>query len=182
LPPRVLHVCDDVACRCHGAEDLIAALERDFGPEHQERDGATWLRSPCLGQCDSGSAALLVEAGEQPVMRVMAPVDQGEAQAALTGSGLPDEPTASVPQRGEPGLSLLQRVGVVDPVSLHDYRATGGYEMLRRAIELGPQGVIRELKDSGLVGRGGAAFPTGVKWEAVAQQTVRPHFLICNAD
>ncbi len=182
LPPRVLHVCDDVVCRCRGAQDLIATLEQQFGPEHHERDGATWLRSPCLGQCDSGTAALLIEAGEEPRQRVLAPVTEAQAQAALAGEEIAQEPVPSVPQRDEPGLRLLQRVGKVDPGSLHDYRATGGYETLRRALELGPQGVIRELKDSGLVGRGGAAFPTGVKWEAVAQQPVRPHYLICNAD
>ena len=65
---------------------------------------------------------------------------------------------------------------------LDDYRARGGYAALRRAFELGPEGVIRELKDSKLQGRGGAAFPTGVKWEAVARQPVRPHYLVCNAD
>ena len=70
----------------------------------------------------------------------------------------------------------------MDPTSLHDYRAAGGFEALRRAIEMGPVAVIREVKDSALMGRGGAAFPTGVKWEAVAQQAARPHYLICNAD
>jgi NADH-quinone oxidoreductase subunit F len=70
----------------------------------------------------------------------------------------------------------------VSPGSLDDYRAHGGFAALRRAMELGPEGVIRELKDSGLVGRGGAAFPTGVKWEAVARQPRRPHYLVCNAD
>jgi NADH-quinone oxidoreductase subunit F len=80
------------------------------------------------------------------------------------------------------GLRLLRRVGVVDPTSLDDYRAHGGYEVLRRAVDLGPDGVIRELKDSKLLGRGGAAFPAGVKWEAVAKQPVRPHYFICNAD
>ncbi len=182
MPPRVLHVCDDVACRCHGAQELIAEIEERFGPEHQDRDGATWLRSPCLGQCESGTAALLIEAGDEPVERVLAPVSASEALGALRGEGAVEQRLPSVPQQGEPGLRLLQRIGVVDPLSLHDYRATGGYETLRRAMDLGPQGVIRELKDSGLVGRGGAAFPTGVKWEAVAQQPVRPHYLICNAD
>ena len=74
------------------------------------------------------------------------------------------------------------RIGHVDPTSLDDYRAQGGYAALRRAFELGGEGVIRELKDSRLMGRGGAAFPTGVKWEAVAHQAARPHYLICNAD
>ena len=54
-PPRVVHVCDDVACRCAGSEALIAQL----GPEGVEDAGATWLRSPCLGQCDRAPAALL---------------------------------------------------------------------------------------------------------------------------
>ena len=79
-------------------------------------------------------------------------------------------------------LRLLRRVGRVDPRSLDDYRAHGGYTALRRAIDIGPELVIREVKDSKLLGRGGAAFPMGVKWEAVARQPAQPHYLICNAD
>jgi NADH-quinone oxidoreductase subunit F len=181
-PERVLHVCDDVACRCHGAEQLIDGLQERFGPAGSERDGAMWLRSPCLGQCDYGLAALLTEAGEEPVDRVLAPVSESSALAALHGEGVVDQSGPTVPQQGEAGLRLLHRIGVVDPLSLHDYRARGGFESLRRALDLGPQGLIRELKDSGLMGRGGAAFPTGIKWEAVSQQAARPHYLICNAD
>ncbi len=73
-------------------------------------------------------------------------------------------------------------MGRVDPMSLDDYRAHGGYTALRRAIDIGPSLTIREVKDAKLLGRGGAAFPTGVKWEAVAQQPVRPHYVVCNAD
>jgi NADH-quinone oxidoreductase subunit F len=80
------------------------------------------------------------------------------------------------------GLRLLRRVGVVDPTSLDDYRTHGGYEALRRALDIGPEATIREVKDARLLGRGGAAFPTGVKWEAVATQPVRPHHFVCNAD
>ena len=97
--------------------------------------------------------------------------------------------TVSAPQSGPRGtlpdggpLRLLRRVGVVDPASLDDYRAHGGYTALRRAVDLGPTRVITELKDSSLTGRGGAAFPTGVKWEGVAQAPERPHYLVCNAD
>jgi NADH-quinone oxidoreductase subunit F len=71
---------------------------------------------------------------------------------------------------------------VIEPDSLDDYRAHGGYDALRRAFELGPEGVIREVLDAKLMGRGGAAFPTGRKWDAVARQPRRPHYLICNAD
>ncbi len=91
-------------------------------------------------------------------------------------------PAPALPQAGDPALRLLRRVGVVDPASLDDYRAHGGYASLRRALELGAEGVLREVTESGLVGRGGAAFPTGVKWEAVARQPARPHYLVCNAD
>jgi NADH-quinone oxidoreductase subunit F len=179
---RVLHVCEDIACKCVGSDELIAELEERFGPEEQERDGAAWLRSPCLGQCDRGPATLLTIAGRSPTEDVLAPAGSGQALAALGGERPDPIPDAEVRQRGEAGLRLLGRVGVVDPRSLHDYRAAGGYEALRRAIDLGPEGVIREVKDSRLMGRGGAAFPTGVKWEAVAQQPVRPHYLVCNAD
>ncbi len=68
------------------------------------------------------------------------------------------------------------------PSSLDDYREQGGYRALRRAFELGPEGVLREVKESGIRGRGGAAFPMGVKWEAVAKAPVRPHYVVCNAD
>ncbi len=70
----------------------------------------------------------------------------------------------------------------VDPESLDGYRAHGGYAALRRALELGPAGVIREVTESKLLGRGGAAFPTGRKWDAVARNPVGPHYLVCNAD
>jgi len=77
---------------------------------------------------------------------------------------------------------LLRRVGAVDPLDVDDYRAAGGYEGLRRALELGPAGTLAELAASRLVGRGGAAFPLARKWQAVAANPARPHYLVCNAD
>jgi len=123
------------------------------------------LESPCLGLCERAPAALRTIAGEHP----------REVQ-------LPEEAPA-LPQAGEPGLRLLRRIADgLDPTSLEDYRAHGGYTALQRALELGPDGVRREVSTSRLLGRGGAAFPTGAKWEAVAGQTARPHYLVCNAD
>jgi len=90
--------------------------------------------------------------------------------------------TASGPAHSPESPRLLARVGVVDPASLDDYRAHGGYAALARALEIGPEAVIAEVSASKLVGRGGAAFPTGRKWAAVAAQPTRPHFLVCNAD
>ncbi len=183
-PPRVLHVCEDLACKCVGSDELIATLEERFGPEGAvSADGrSTWHRSPCLGQCDRAPAVLMMEAGLEPFTRTYAPASTAIALASLAEEELEGTQPAVPPQAGDESLHLLRRIGVVDPLSLDDYRANGGYEALRAAIALGPDGVIREVKDSRLLGRGGAAFPTGVKWEAVARQPARPHFLICNAD
>ena len=146
-------------------------------------DGAaTWYRSPCLGQCDRAPAALVSVAGDEPLERAQAPASAADVLALLAGGDPAPSPRTALPQAGDGSLRLLRRVGVVDPGSLDDYRAEEGYAALRRAIELGPEGVLREVKDSKLLGRGGAAFPAGVKWEAVARQPARPHYLVCNAD
>jgi len=204
---RVVHVCDDVACGPYGGEDIAAALTAELGPEGAEGpapDGvpaSCWVRSPCLGLCERAPAVLHQRVGEPDLTQ--APTHHAEVLDATRAVGPEiadgadrafDDTTISAPQTG-PGarlagpvsqgrapLRLLGRVGVVDPESLDDYRAHGGYAALRRAVDLGPTRVITELKDSSLTGRGGAAFPTGVKWEGVAQAPERPHYLVCNAD
>ena len=174
-PRTLVHVCDDIACRANGAEDLCAAMERtDLGP------AAAWTRSPCLGLCEAAPAALIQRSGSNhgdPWPAV------GKATAETLRDALttnPSPPATFVKRNVAP--SLLRRVGKVDPTSLDEYRAHGGYQALRVAVGLGPEGVTREVKDSKLLGRGGAAFPTGLKWEAVAKQPVRPHYFVCNAD
>jgi NADH-quinone oxidoreductase subunit F len=180
--PRVLHVCDDVVCRCAGSELLLATLTEQIGPQGTDLDGTSWLASPCLGQCDRAPAALLIESGQAPLERELTMVD-AEGLLAVIGGATPAPARSAVPsQTGQAGVRLLGRIGVADPESLDDYRAHGGYAALRRAFDLGPEGVIREVLDSKLMGRGGAAFPTGRKWDAVARQPRRPHYLICNAD
>jgi len=187
-PAAVVHVCDDLACRIGGGEQVCEEMERRFGPEGAESGsngtGVAWLRSPCLGQCDRGSAALIQRAGPDPGRTGLAPFDPAQVRPALAPVEPPEPLAPLVPQlEGDrSSLRLLRRVGQVDPASLDSYRAAGGYEMLRRAVQAGPQGVIRELKDAKLLGRGGAAFPISIKWEAVATNPVRPHYVVCNAD
>ncbi len=77
---------------------------------------------------------------------------------------------------------LLRRIALIDPESLDSYREQGGFEALRRAQEMGAEAVIREVTEARLLGRGGAAFPTGRKWESVAKAATHPHYLVCNAD
>lgn len=180
-PATVLHVCTDLACAAAGAPELCAGIEARLGPG----SGVSVERSPCLGLCERAPAALAIKAGDPVRTAVSAPATVEDAVLAASSPGsAPEEPPVSlaVPQAGQGGLMLLHRVGVVDPSSLDDYRAHGGYTALRRAFELGPAGVIREVTDSGLVGRGGAAFPTGRKWQATASQPDHPHYLVCNAD
>ena len=192
-PRRVLHVCDDIACRMRGAEQIIADLERSSGPAYHvpsgnghvpiAGDGSAWLRSPCLGLCDQAPAAMVTVAGRDPVERSFGELTADRAERVLAG----DLSAAVVkrlpmPQRGDPALRLLRRVGVVDPTSIDEYRTSGGYDALRRAFAVGPDAVLREVIDSKLLGRGGAAFPIGRKWDAVARQPARPRYVICNAD
>jgi NADH-quinone oxidoreductase subunit F len=121
--------------------------------------------SPCLGLCERAPASYRTIAGEQPV----------EEQIPAVGPPLP--------QAGQSGLRLLRRIAAgVDPESIDAYIQAGGFESLRHARELGPEAVLREVTESRLLGRGGAAFPTGVKWEAVAKQPALPHYIVCNAD
>jgi NADH-quinone oxidoreductase subunit F len=171
-PQTVLHICDDIACRLAGGADLLRRMEA--ASIHA-------VASPCLGLCEHAPAALLQMAGEGtdvgigPVTGQMERVftEGGPVTVGLRGT--------SVRQRTD-GLRLLRRIGHVDPSSIDDYRAHGGYEALRLALEHGPEWTIREVTDSKLMGRGGAAFPTGVKWKAVAEQPVHPHYFVCNAD
>ena len=115
------------------------------------------IPSPCLGLCERAPASLRTVAGPEPVEQQL-PADE------------PPLPQTS-------GLKLLRRIAEgSDPESRPEFRA------LERARELGPERVIELVKASPLLGRGGAAFPTGVKWEAVARQPARPHYLVVNAD
>jgi NADH-quinone oxidoreductase subunit F len=177
-PPTVVHVCDDIACKVAGADAIVRALESGDAPPR----GSAWMRSPCLGMCERAPAAMVVAAGPTPLERAFGSATVSSVNEALARHRVDEQPPTVLPQAGDPGLRLLRRVGVADPRRLDDYRAHGGYEALRRALDLGPSGVLREMNDSKLVGRGGAAFPTGRKWEAVSQAPVRPHYVVCNAD
>ena len=74
------------------------------------------------------------------------------------------------------------RVGITDPLSIEDYRAHGGFAGLERALALAPAAIVEEVKASGLRGRGGAGFPTGIKWKTVLDATAEQKYIVCNAD
>jgi len=76
----------------------------------------------------------------------------------------------------------FSRAGIIDPVSIEDYRAMEGFKGLEKALALDSQGIIDEVKDSGLRGRGGAAFPTAIKWQTVHDALSEKKYIVCNAD
>jgi len=202
-PQVVAHVCDDIACVTQGSERICAELTSALGSAGTpcSGGGAMWLRSQCLGLCERAPAALISSAGEKSCERVLAPACAETVQSlvedAIVGR-LPDEPDvlnygASVPQAAQKTesapLRLLHRFSEGGATTLEAYQRLGGYAGLRKALELGPEGTLRELAASKLLGRGGAAFPAAKKWEALflqrqllEQDSGRAHYIICNAD
>ena len=189
-PNAFAHVCDDIVCQAAGAEKLCADLTASLGPPHvahhradapdaAAHTSARWTRSPCLGLCDQAPAAMVTVAGAEPLEVAFGDATPARINAALEGVA-PRWAPAFI--GGEGPRKLLVRAGVVDPGSLAAYEAHGGHTALRRALDLGPEGVVREVTEAKLVGRGGAAFPTGRKWDAVARAPEHPHYVICNAD
>jgi NADH-quinone oxidoreductase subunit F len=159
-PARVVHVCDDIACRIQGAETICSELEKS---------GIAWKRSPCLGQCERAPAALVMQSGERPAAYS---VDPRKSENGAVHHF----------QHFSENGRLLRRIGKIDPGNVDDYLQNGGYTGLKRALNIGREAVIQEVTTSNLVGRGGAAFPTGRKWDAVSKAPVRPHYIVCNAD
>jgi NADH-quinone oxidoreductase subunit F len=170
----LIHVCDDIVCMQYGAGELMAAVEDALGPP-----GATgqlsWAPSPCLGQCDRAPAALSHAAGRGYANHAPAAAD------SLSGVEFDELPIGLI--RQDPSqLRLLRHIGVVDPTSLDDYIDTGGYADLRCAIDMGRESVLAALDASGLRGRGGAAFPIGLKWRGVAEARGDEKYVIANGD
>jgi NADH-quinone oxidoreductase subunit F len=169
----VARVCSAPVCALAGADGLADALCRHLhiAPGSVSSDGEFSVEhAPCLGLCDHAPALLV-------------------GKTAL-GHAAPEQAAAICAGGGETAVSfvggdirrLTENCGQGRPTSLADYRTGGGYAGLKKALTMTPQDVLAEVKAAGLVGRGGAAFPTGVKWEGAAKAAGQPKYIVCNAD
>ncbi|NMB69136.1 MAG: NADH-quinone oxidoreductase subunit NuoF [Chloroflexi bacterium] len=169
----IIHVCGDPACSMAGADGVMKVMAQQVERHRlpgEIQDTIQVERAPCLGLCEH-APALLVQG---------APVPKADTQSwEDLVSGKAQRPYSVV--GGDINL-LTFNCGKGRITNLDGYRQSGGYDSLRKALALSPDAIVAEVKAAGLVGRGGAAFPTGAKWEAVAASSEPVKYVVCNAD
>ncbi len=165
-----IYVPRDASARALGADTVAAAFQAaGHAVIRNGSRGMTWLEP-------------LVEIEENGQRRAYGPVAPGDVAGILAGDGPSLGAVEDIPFFARQTRLTFARCGLIDPLDVADYEAHGGLAGLRRALELGPEGIVAEVKDSGLRGRGGAGFPTGVKWETVARAQADRKYIVCNAD
>jgi NADH-quinone oxidoreductase subunit F len=162
---RIIRVCTDQACALKGADGVLQHLCSHHGLEPGQTKGDLSLTiepSPCLGLCEQAPAALVNEEAETQIDLEKGTYELGRPKSIVGGS-----------------IRLLTANCGNGTASLAQY---GNYPALTKALGMKPAAVVDEIKASGLVGRGGAAFPTGIKWEGAAKVAGTEKYVICNAD
>ncbi|MFO1245035.1 MAG: NADH-ubiquinone oxidoreductase-F iron-sulfur binding region domain-containing protein [Ramlibacter sp.] len=173
----------DAAALAVGADEVAAALVAECARRGQAIElvrngsrGLFWLEPLVEVDTPQGRVAY----GPVAPNDVPALLDAGLLAGAphALGHGLVD----AIPYLARQQRLTFARMGVTDPLSLADYEAHGGWAGLRRARGMAPAAVVDEVLQSGLRGRGGAAFPAGIKWQTVAEQGAAQKYVVCNAD
>ena len=162
---RVIRVCTDVACALKGADGILDHLCEHHGlkPGQTKPDlSLTIEASPCLGLCEHAPVALVGNEAETNINLKENTYELGRPPSLVDGS-----------------IRLLTANCGNGTTSLAKY---GNYPAFAKAITMKPEEIVNEIKASGLVGRGGAAFPTGIKWEGAAKAEADQKYVICNAD
>ena len=177
--PRV-YVPRDSGALSMGAAEVAAAIAARLPAEARlVRNGSRglyWLEPLVEVETPGGRIAY------GPV--AISDVESLFAAGFLTGGAHPLRvgPTEEIPYLAKQERLTCARIGVIDPVDLDDYTSHGGFEGLRRALTMTPAAIVQDVTDSGLRGRGGAAFPTGIKWRTVLEQPAGQKYVACNAD
>ena len=166
-----------LSCQSQGVKDSLAAeiTKRGMGDRCQVKGVG------CMGLCAEGP---LVSTTANQLYKHVAPADAGELLDSLEGTPVARLHCATdVPFFQRQKKIVLENSGVVDPERIEDYIAEGGYRAVVHALaEMTPQQVISEITTSGLRGRGGAGYPTGLKWSTVSKAVSAQKYVICNAD
>ncbi|HMU22461.1 MAG TPA: formate dehydrogenase, partial [Sphingorhabdus sp.] len=173
----------DAAAQSVGANEVAAAIASEAGKRgiHIElvRNGSRgmlWLEPLVEVATDSGRIAY----GPVSVADVASLFEAG----FLSGGphALCHGPTEAIPYFAKQERLSFARCGIIDPLNLADYEAHGGLAGLRRALTMAPRDVVAEITESGLRGRGGAGFPTGIKWKTALEQPAGQKYVCANAD
>jgi NADH-quinone oxidoreductase subunit F len=194
-PPadKTVHVCMTTGCRAGGAESVKRVFEREL--EHRGLRGTVALRATgCRGFCARGPVVVvepegifyqMVEPGDVPDI-VARTVVRGEVVSRLNyhdADGCACATLPDIPFFAEQQRVVLRRCGSIDPTDIDAYIAHDGYRALAAMLtDMSPADVVETVKRSGLRGRGGGGFPTGVKWGMVAAADCAEKYVVCNAD
>lgn len=178
-----IYVPGDAAALALGADAVAAAIAQEAAQRgiairlvRNGSRGMVWLEPLVEVATPRGRVAYgPVAAADVPGL-FAADFLTGGAHALCLG------PTEEIPWLARQQRLACRRIGVVDPRSLADYVARGGGEGLRRARAMAPAEIVRAVTDSGLRGRGGAAFPAGIKWQTVLATPAAQKYIVCNAD
>jgi NADH-quinone oxidoreductase subunit F len=185
-------ICGGTGCRVHGSERVIEALRAEISSNGFEADVRM---TGCHGFCEQGPVIVIQPQGvfytgvkpEDAPEIIRETVTQGEIVERLlctdpaTGEKIVHE--HEVPFYARQTRYLLNLNGLIDPTSIEDYIAVGGYGALATALtEVSPEEVIDKVSRAGLRGRGGAGFPTGLKWRLCRDAPGDVKYVICNAD
>jgi len=187
-------VCAGAGCLSSGGHALKDALTRELKARGLDNE-VQIIETGCMGPCDLGPVMLVHPDGTfyQRVTALEVPklVEEHFIKGRPYTKLLPKEDVSGnlvTTQRdfnffAKQEKIILENCGVIDAESIEEYIARDGYAALGKVLtSMKPEEVIAELRASGLRGRGGAGFPTGVKWELMAKATMTPKYLICNAD
>jgi len=188
-------VCGGAGCRSSGCAEIKDTLERRL--KHHDLEGEVQIiETGCMGPCSLGPLVVIYPEGvfykELQPEDAQEIVDEHLLKGRKVERLLVEKPEA----RQEIKHSIeeleffkkqrkvaLENCGIIDPSNIEEYIARDGYRALGTALtEMKPQEVVKLIKDSGLRGRGGAGFPTGLKWELTAKAADEPKYVVCNAD
>jgi len=175
-----VYVPRDASALAAGADEVAAALRAALGDQirlvRNGSRGLAWLEPLVEVATPAGRIAYGPVTAEEVPGLLQSGLLQGGAHALCLG------PTEQIDWLQRQQRVTFARVGVIDPLDLADYQAHGGWAGLQRAAALAPAEVVQQVLDSGLRGRGGAAFPAGIKWKTVLGARAAQKYVVCNAD